>query len=114
MRQSLKRSGSIGADESADGGTIADSRHGALPTKVSFAIKPSSRRRRCTVRGLPPAAPRSYRIPIPPRRKRSPVHVAAKLCREALYGHVSSPIVAHFRPSVGIYVDEILDLLEDG
>jgi 2-oxoglutarate/2-oxoacid ferredoxin oxidoreductase subunit alpha len=56
------------------------------------------------------AAKGATRIVVP----ESAINQLAKLCREALYGHASSPIVEHFRPSVGIYVEEILTLLEDG
>jgi 2-oxoglutarate ferredoxin oxidoreductase subunit alpha len=42
----------------------------------------------------------------------SEIDQLAKLCRDALYGHASPPIIEHFRPSIGIYVEEIVELLE--
>ena len=56
------------------------------------------------------AAKGAKRILIP----ESAIDQLAKLCRDALYGHASVPIIEHFRPSIGIYVEEIVNLLKDG
>jgi 2-oxoglutarate/2-oxoacid ferredoxin oxidoreductase subunit alpha len=55
------------------------------------------------------AAKGAKRILIP----ESAIDQLAKLCRDALYGHASAPIIEHFRPSIGIYVEEIVNLLKD-
>ena len=41
----------------------------------------------------------------------SAIDQLARFCRNALYGHAAAPIVEHFRPSIGIPVEEIVDLL---
>ena len=41
----------------------------------------------------------------------SAIDQLARFCRNALYCHASVPIVEHFRPSIGIPVEEIVDLL---
>jgi 2-oxoglutarate/2-oxoacid ferredoxin oxidoreductase subunit alpha len=56
------------------------------------------------------AAKGAKRILIP----ESAINQLSRLCREALYGHASVPIIEHFRPSIGIYVEEIVDLLKHG
>jgi 2-oxoglutarate ferredoxin oxidoreductase subunit alpha len=43
----------------------------------------------------------------------SAMNQLARFCRNALYGHASAPISEHFRPSIGIPVEEIVQLLKD-
>jgi 2-oxoglutarate ferredoxin oxidoreductase subunit alpha len=42
----------------------------------------------------------------------SAIDQLAKLVRDALYGHAAAPLVEHARPSIGIQVDEIVDLVK--
>jgi 2-oxoglutarate ferredoxin oxidoreductase subunit alpha len=92
--------------------------HGIVAEAAKAAIDETGSKARLfrpvTLRPFPDEALRAAakgaeRIIIP----ESAINQLARMCRYALYGHASAPIIEHFRPSIGIYVEEIVDLLKD-
>jgi 2-oxoglutarate/2-oxoacid ferredoxin oxidoreductase subunit alpha len=92
--------------------------HGIVAEAAKGAIDETGDRARLfrpvTLRPFPEEALRAAarsakRILIP----ESAINQLGKLCRVALYSYASAPIIEHCRPSIGIYVEEIVDLLKD-